>query len=482
MQIGQTTFIYFISKIVGSILGFFATIYFARVLGEVVLGQYALVLALIAWLGVVGKVGFSSAITKRISENKEPTQFLGAGVVVMFSLMVIVGFFVVIFRAPINAYIGVPVAEFVLLLLFLKLYKNLVNASLKGNHLVHAYAVLSSGNQIITAVAQISLVAIGLSLTGMLWGYAIALVVTATIGLLFLGLRPSLPEKHHIISLFNYAKFSWLGSMRSRTFDTVDIAVLGLFVSQGLVGIYSVAWSLSKFLDIFGSAISSTLFPEMSKVSAKNDLNAISGLVTDGLAYAGLILIPGLVGAAVLSDRLMNIYGESFVAGAEILTILIVSLLVYTYNKQLLNTLNAVDRPDLAFRANAIFILTNIALNIILIWQIGWIGAAIATALSAGIGLIFAFYYTRRLITFELPTSEISRQWIAALFMGLVVYATRQIGETNWEWINDYNAIFVVVLVSLGAAIYFLSLLAISAQFRKTVDRNLPINIPLLSR
>jgi len=481
MRLGQTSAIYFVSKVFGSVLGFFATVYFARELGEVVLGQYALVLALVTWLGIGGKLGFSGAITKRISEGEEPEEFVGAGIVVMGTLMTIAALLVIVFREQVNAYIGVPAAGFVVLLLFVSLYKSFINASLKGNHLVHVYAILSSGKQAARAAAQIALVAIGFGLSGMLWGYAIGYLVTATIGLWILGLRPRLPTKRHIVSLFDYAKFAWLGSIRSKTFSTADIAVLGLFVSQGLIGIYSVAWSLSKFLDIFGSAISSTLFPEMSKVSTENDASAVAGLTEDALTYAGLILVPGLVGALVIGDRLMQIYSESFVTGTEVLWILILSLLVYTYNKQLLNTLNAIDRPDLAFRANAVFIITNIILNVVLIWQLGWIGAAIATALSATIGLVFAFHYTRRLVSITIPLGEISRQWIAAFIMGIVVYISRYLGETNLTWIDEFNAVFVVGLVGLGAVVYFILLLGISSTFRKTVRDNLPFTVPLLN-
>ena len=480
MRLGQTSIILFTSKIVGSLLGFLATIYFARVLGEVVLGQFALILAIVTWLGIGGQVGFSGAITKRVSEGEEPERFVGAGLVVICSMLTIISVFVLIFRSQINDYVGASVTIFVILILALKLFKSLVTSTLKGNHLVHIYAVLSSGKQLSHAVAQITLVAAGLGLAGMLYGYAIGYVVTAAIGLWFLGLRPRVPSKRHIVSLFDYAKFSWLGSMRGRTFDTVDIAVLGFFVTQGLIGIYSVAWSIGKFLDIFGSSIRTTLFPEMSKLSAQDDTSTVAGLTEDALSFAGLILIPGLVGGVVIGDRLLVIYGEAFVAGTDVLAILIVALLIYTYNKQLLNTLNAVDRPDLSFRSNAVFIVANVTLNAILIWQIGWIGAAIATALSAAIGLAVTFYYAQRLLAFAIPFHEIIRQWIAALLMGVTVYYTRQFSETNLAWVYDNNTIFVVSLVTLGGMIYFTTYFVISRTFRKTVSRNLPFDMPLL--
>ncbi|ELY51675.1 oligosaccharide flippase family protein [Natronolimnohabitans innermongolicus] len=479
MRLGQTSAVYLVSKVLGSVLGFLATVYFARVLGEDVLGQYALVLAVVTWLGIGGKVGINRAITKRISEGEEPEEFTGAGLVVMGAMMTIVAVAVIVFREQVNAYVGVPVAEFVVLLLFVTLYKSLINASLKGNHLVHVYAILSTGRQGTRAVAQIGLVALfGLGLSGMLWGYAIGYLVTATIGLWVLGLRPSMPGKEHIVSLFEYAKYAWLGSIRGESFETVDIAVLGFFVTQGLVGIYSVAWSIGKFLDIFGSAVSNTLFPEMSKVSAENDANAIAGLAEDGLTYAGLILIPGLVGALVIGDRLLQIYGDSFVAGTDVLAILVLALLIYTYNKQLLSILNAIDRPDLAFRANGVFIVVNVILNVILIWQIGWVGAAVATALSAAVGLVLAYYYASSYVPFSLPVAEITRQWIAAIGMGATVYVVRQLTETHW--LAEYNAAFVVALVSVGAAVYFGTLFVISRTFRTTVTDNLPFDLPFV--
>ncbi|ELY68608.1 polysaccharide biosynthesis protein [Natronobacterium gregoryi SP2] len=173
----------------------------------------------------------------------------------------------------------------------------------------------------------------------------------------------------------------------------------------------------------------------------------------------------------------MLLYGEGFGIGTHVLTILLLGILAYSYNKQLLNTLNAIDRPDLAFRANAVFIGANLVLNVALVYSIGWIGAAIATATSAAIGLVCSFYYTRRHVGFRVPVGEISRQILAALFMGIVVYSARAVGETHP--VAAYNEVFVVSLVGLGAAVYFLVLLAISRTFRTTVSRNLPVDVPL---
>ncbi len=480
MRLGQTSFIYLVSKLGASALGFLATIYFTRTLGEEIYGFYAITLALVSWLGIVKSVGFGKAIVKRMSEDEEPEAYLAAGTTIKAVLTAVVIIGVLLFSDAVNAYVGQPVAEFVVLLLIVSIFSGLVNAALKGSHRVHIYAPLSTLKEGGRSVAMIALVILGWELTGMLLGHAIGTAVIALIGLWFV--RPSVvvPRWHHVVRLFDFAKYSWLVNMRKKTFSDMDIIVLGIFVPAGLTGIYAVAYTLAKFLDIFGSAIQNTLFPEMSKRSASEDIDMVRTLTNDALAYAGLFLIPGIVGAAILGDRLMLVYGDGFEIGAQVLTILLIGILAYTYNKQLLNTLNAIDRPDLAFRANVVFIGANLVLNVVLVWEIGWYGAAIATASSAAIGLAFGFYYTRQHIGFEIPSGEISRQVFAAILMGGCVYAARAIGEPSP--IATYNEVFVVLLVGFGAGVYFLTLFAISSTFRTTIARNVPFDIPFTAK
>ena len=476
MRLGQTSVVYVVSKVLSSVIGFLATVYFTRTLGEEIYGFYAITIALVSWLGIVKSVGFGKAIVKRMSEEEESEAYLTAGTIIKGILTIFVSLGVLLFREHVNEYIGVPVAEFVILLLIATIFSDLVNSALKGSHRVHVYAPLSTFKEAARSILMVGLVYIGWELSGMLVGHAIGTVVMATIGLVIVRPNLTVPDWGHIVSLFDFAKYSWLGKMRGRTFNDIDILILGFFVPVGLTGIYAIAYSLSKFLEIFGKGIQNTLFPEISRLSTRADQEMIATLTQDALSFAGLFLIPGVVGAALLGDRLMLVYGPGFDIGHWVLVILIAGLFVYTYTRQLLNTLNAIDRPDLAFRANGAFIVANIVLNVFFVWQFGWIGAAVATALSATIGLAFAFHYTRRLIDFTVPYGEIGRQWVAALLMGGVVYGARAVGEETA--VAAYNEVFVVLLVTLGAGVYFLTYLAISTTFRDTVRRNLPVDVP----
>lgn len=483
MRIGQTSLVYFLSRLVASVLGFVATVYLARLLGAEPLGTYYLVLGVVSWLGIVGEIGVTGATTKRISEAEEREQYATAGALLIIALFAIVTVGLVLFRPYVDSYVGHPVTEYVVVILLATLIWSIISSWLKGLHLVHIKGFLSpikTGGQ---SFLQIGAVTVGLGLTGLFLGYAGGFLLAITVGGIFSFRRfhgVKIPEKRHFRSLFDYAKFAWLGSLQSRMFNYTDVIVLGFFVSSGLIGIYSIAWNIGQFLILFSGAISTTLFPEMSELSAKREPQAVATLTEDSLSYAGLLLIPGFLGGIIIGKPLLRIYGDEFTQGATILAILIFANLLMSYQGQILNVLNAIDRPDLSFRANVLFVVANLALNVVFIYFYGWIGAAVATALSITISLVVAYYMLIAIVDFAFPAGKIGRQWLAAAFMCAIVYSTRKIGNARWTWVSDYNTLFVVTLVALGAAVYLIALLAISRTFRTTVSRNLPFDVPLI--
>ena len=477
MRPGQTSLVVFLSKLVGSALGFLATIYFARVLGAEILGYYALVMALVSWLVLAGRVGVTTAMTKRISEGEEPAAYFTAGAITVGGLGAVTAGGVLLLSGYVDSYVGEPVAVFVAVIVLVKLFYNFTNAALEGERKVHVAGVLRPVQIGSYSLVQVALVVAGFQLVGMLAGYVVGGILIGVVGLWSLTVGVERPRRRHFESLVEFAKYAWLGGLQSRSFNDVDIVVLGFFVSPALVGVYSVAWSIAKFLTIFGSSVRSTLFPELSRADADGDRAAVEAFVSDSLTYGGLVIVPGLFGGALLGERLLGIYGPEFTQGATVFVLLIAASLLYGYQKQLMNALNALDHPDLAFRINAAFILTNVVLNVALIAWLGFVGAAVATAISAGVGLALSFGALRSILSFPVPAGEIARQFLAALAMSAVVYA----GLLVFDAVGvTHNAAIVLTLVAVGAGAYFLSLLAVSATFRATVRANSPVRVPLV--
>lgn len=479
MRVGQTSFVVFGSHLLGSVLGFAATLYFARIVGAEVLGYYALTLIVARWISVVGTSGVVSAVRKRVSEKNDPSAHFTAGIIAVVGLGIVCSVAIGILRGSLNAYIGAETWLFLILLVVVGLARALVYAGLEGGHRVHIAGLLTPVDIGVRSLIQIGLVFAGFSLSGMLVGYASGGLVVAVVGVAFLSVGVRLPSVEHFRSLFDFARFSWLGNLSGRTFNDMDVIVLGALVSPALVGVYAVAWSLTSFVGAFGSSIHQSTFPELSRASAEERRNALEGLLTDSLSNIGLFAIPGLFGAAVVGDRLLRLYGDEFVRGATVLVLLVCAMLLWDYQNQALGTLDAINRPDLSFRVNVVFVALNLGLNVALVVAFGWVGAAVATVLSTAVGLSLAVGYLHQLVDFSFPTAEIGRQIGAAAAMAIVVFGVRRLIES--ADVVNHNAAIVVLLVALGGIVYFLLLTAVSEQFRSTVAANSPVDLPFVS-
>ena len=484
MKIGQTSLVVFISKFTGSALGFVATVYFARVLGAEVLGVYALVLTTVSWLTFVGDKGIGKALSKRLSEGDQQGTYLSAAVLSLVGLGMFLTLGVAVASPLVEYYIdeferysSISVVWFVIAIIWTQLLYRAAIWILRGERKVYVAGLLNPVSVTSKRLVQLLLVLLGWQLVGMLVGFAVGGLFVGILALYWVSIRPRLPSREHFESLFGYAKFSWLGGLKSRTFNEVDILLLGVFVPSSLVGVYSVSWSIAKFLDLFGNAVNQTMFPEISHTDATGADQTVSGLVEDALAFSGLVAIPGLVGGAILAERLLRIYGEEFVSGAAVLGLLVLAVLLHSYQLQLLNALNGLNRPDLAFRINGVFIAVNATLNLALIWRYGIEGAAAATVFSAALALGLAYYALSTILVFQVPLGEISRQAFAALVMGGIVWSTLTVADG----VVGHNLALVLGLVILGAGVYFVTLLVVSVRFRDTVERNLPVRVPLLS-
>lgn len=479
MRPGRTSAVVFASKIVITAVGFLATLYFARVIGSYNLGTYFLLLSVMSMLSILIQAGIGGSIVKRMSEGDKPASYFVVGGGIIAGALTLLSLILIALANVVNRYIDNEFGTvFLVALLGANAAMALVRAGLRGSHNVHLTGVANSLQAILRVGLQVLAVSLGFSLVGLVFGWVTGTAIVALLGLLFLGFTLkgiSPPDKdeinRRIRSMFAYSKYSWLGAVKAQTHNYADIVILGLFVSNGFIGVYAVCWNIASFLSIFGAAVHETLFPELSRLATDGDIKQTTRLVTQSIQYSGMFVIPGLVGGGILGNRILGLYGSEFRIGTTVLIVLIAAILFYDYQKQFTNALNGMDLPELAFNINAVFIVSNILLNLLLISLIGWSGAAFATMMSAAISLVYAHESTASLIDIDVPVGEIANQTLSALVMAIVVLVLSRRGTLSSLVENQ----FVVVggLVFVGVVVYLGLLLSLSASTRRTVFSNL---------
>lgn len=466
MRIGQTSAVHFAAQLVTTVAGFAANVYFARILGSEVLGTYFLLLSVLAWLAIGGNLGVRSAVKKRLSETGGGDGYFSAGIGIQAVLFVSISVLVLVFEGPLNAYLGVDAARLLVALLFVKLAFDFVTSTLDGQRLVHVSALLGPLDWTLRSAFQILAVFLGFGFVGLVVGYVAAGIIAILVGLRFVSAALVAPTERHVRSLVDYSKFSWFEEIQGRTFLSMDTVVLGFFVANSFIGIYEIAWNIASVFAIFGTSIGRAVFPEISRSTSEGDIEKVLNYLNDALAYSGLFIIPGLVGGLVLGDLVLAIYGQEFTQGYSVLIILIFARLINVYQAQFTSVLSAMNRPDVTFRINSVFVAVNVVLNVVLVLQYGWIGAAVATTISAGTTLVLGYALLSRIVDVRLPLGEIGKQWLASAVMGVVVYLCRTVFPETIP--------IAVMLVAVGATIYFALMFGISRRFRTVTLENLP--------
>jgi O-antigen/teichoic acid export membrane protein len=450
---------HFISKVVASVAGFVATFAIARFLGPEVLGVYALIQSVIVWTSVPSW-GVSKAAEKYISEGDRRRSHVSTAIILSAVSVIVISVLLLVFDGYVSQYVGADVTLLIVLLVVTTVSFDTTGAFMKGEKLVARFGWLVTVEKLLRTVFQLLLIFLGFAISGLLVGHAAALSIVVLAALYFIDIRPTVPTLDNIKQFLGFVRFSWMGGFRSKTFGWMDTFVLGIFVSSSLIGVYEVAWTLSAFLVLASDSIRSVIFPELSDLSGRDERTEIVQILSSGIQYTGIIIIPGFFGALVVGPRVLKIYSPEFVRGSTVLLLLILAQILEVYGSQFVDVLDAVDRPDLSFRTNVTFTIANFGLNIALVLFIGWIGAAVATLLSSLLTLLLGYHYLRQSLgPIPIPLSEIGKQVVCGGVMAIVVY--------GFDAVAPPNHYVTLLLVGAGAAIYGLCLIVVSADSRE---------------
>jgi O-antigen/teichoic acid export membrane protein len=446
---------------VTTVVGFLGTIYFARTLGPDLIGTFSLGVSVVVW-GSVFDLGIGISAVKRISEGNRQSRFLTSVLFLYFVITAAYCLGLILNRGLINRYAGADVAVLIIYLFVAKMAYMGLSVIIKGLNAVHIKNWIDLIEQLVRIGGQAILVTLGFSFIGLFAGYLVSIAFGVLCALYYISTRKyvsfDLPTRLEFQNLFSFAKYSWLSRVKSQTVSWMDVLVLGFFSTQGIVGVYQIAWTVSKTFDLLPKAISSNMFPEASKL-AETDDDQIQALLEESLVYAGYIAIPGTIGAALLGRRILAIYGPEFQSGVPVLLVLSVAVFIRSYEQQFITVIDSIDRPDITFRINIVFVANSIALNIILIWKYGSIGAATATLMSTMVSFSLAWYYTSQIVDVRIPFSEVGKQILAAILMGFVVVGLNR----SSLFIGLFE---LIILVGTGAMVYLAATVVISKTVR----------------
>jgi O-antigen/teichoic acid export membrane protein len=376
---------------------FLLTFFLARRLGDAELGQYAQATAFLALLSLLALSGLRAGLTKFVATHLvdgdaggvRGTLRLGLGLTVVGGLLL--GLLLVALAAPIaNAFtdpalvtglrsVGITLPAAVLLEAAL--------AATQGWRTQKPYALIGYLYEPSTRLLlTVLLVLGGLGIDAAFVAMPIS-VWTATVAALvwlrhFVRRLPPQAATYQPRALFSFSSISWLAALATTGLIWADTLLLGFLSDSAQVGIYNVATRLVMLAAFVMSPINSAFQPYIAHLFHQGETRDLEHMYRTTTSWIVRLSLPAFIALLVFPQRMLELFGPEFAAGATVTMILALGKLVdaATGPCGLMLNMSGLVRTNMV--DNMVALVLNVALNLLLIPRYGINGAALAWAVS----------------------------------------------------------------------------------------------------
>lgn len=473
MDLDRSGVALFATRILLSFVGFISTVYFARELGAGGLGVYFAFETVVTLLAVAARYGVDDALINRLSgadgESERETILSTAFALVVLPL-VFLSLTVLLFADPLNSLFGATFAGLLVLTFVGSTTQWLLISALRGERRVATTAGIELAGELARVGLSVALVLLGLGVVGLVYGLLVGHVVRTLIAVALIRTSFGRPTWAAARDLFGFAKYAIGMNISQLAFSWTDTLVLVVVASSAAVGIYESAWRVSLVVMLASSSLGVALAPSVSNWYSSGDIARVESAVTESLTYGLLVVIPAIVGAALLGEAFVETVYE-FDRGGTVLLILVTAMLFQGVKDVVQSTLLGIDDPRTIFWTNMGALGSNLVLTILLASIYGMIGAAVATTATAAVAAGLQVRALEGTIQVQFDTETIGYQVGAALIMGLAIVAARQVVPAE-----TIPGLFG--LVALGGAVY-VGVILTNQTMRDRLLGLLPWSLPL---
>jgi O-antigen/teichoic acid export membrane protein len=210
-------------------------------------------------------------------------------------------------------------------------------------------------------------------------------------------------------------RFVWSSNLSLSITTVVDRApplVIGWVLGPAAVGLFEVARRFAVVIVKPVSHLGQTIYPELAKLSSRDDPKAIRKLVLRASAVAGGVALIAFAAIAAAGPYLIGwTVGAAYADAYGLLVLLALTSTISVFAFPMGPVMYATGRPHIVLRVIVAISVFYFSLLAILLWQVGLIGAGIAAVARASANLTLQSLIARRLLSKRQkgPAAEPSR-------------------------------------------------------------------------
>jgi O-antigen/teichoic acid export membrane protein len=464
--------LYSVAKVVPAVAGLLALVVFTRFFPPSSYGMYALAAT---FIGIFSSLCFDwigRSVYRFAAEMDDETVVGNAVAMLTLTAIAFVGLATVVyftFEQSLGEYRPFYVAVVVVVVVqgFFQIFKWFFQTTLESKR-VMGYRVFES----ITKLGFSLLIAIVVleHIVGWIWGAAVATGITVLLMAYQLGPRLLRPRFQSDI-VVKYTKYGvpmigWIIGVP--LLGQADLVILEFLKGTAAVGIYSSNYQITdRGVRLVFSPIIAAAYPIVMNAVNDSDEKQVAELITRFTRYFFIIATPTFVGVAVMSRPLSSILlDEGYQEGYIVIPLVASGVLFLSLANIGQISMEIRERTQVISAVVLGAVVVNLVLNVPLITYFGYIGAAVATAVSYAVYAFFIYRFSKRHLKWTLPTETICNSTLGGILMILpagLVYAT-----------GIYSIPRVVIALAIGSALYAAVMYSFGeidrAQFRSMVE------------
>lgn len=451
-RIAKNTLFLVVARIVSPLFSLYLIVSIARHMGAEGLGAYSFVYNLLLVFQIISAFGLENFIAREVARAPlEASKYFSN--VVLVGILLGLGLQMAMLATGRLMGQGGEVWQAITIVSFSLYASSMIGCFegiLTGLERIHMIAVSQMIETFTRVSVSLILVYQGYGLVELMW-------VVLFSRLLALGLMSLFTFRQlHVLKFSLDPGFIKELLMEGRTFALIMIAVtlywkLDIIMLQKLrgeadVGIYSAAYRIFLLLKILPQSFVTSLFPMISNFF-QNSTASFEETCRRGIRYIALFSLPIAVGVSLSSPWIIRLlYTESFSDSVTVLRILAWTIVPYGVSVVFAYSLVASNHQQVDLRVNLFSLLSNAALNLILIPKLAYVGAAIATFTSSLIYLLLQYPFVRRnLYSPQLLVSIRKPAMAAAAAGGISLLLYRPLGFYPALMVSPF--VYVVLLI-----------------------------------
>ncbi len=434
----------FVINIIAAFLGYLIRIVLARNLTVAEYGLFFSVFTLISLLSVFIGFGMIESLVKYIPEflvrkkhdkiknSIAITLIASLGSVAVLAIILILSsdflaknYFKVAFAKQVMIF-------FIIIMLFSNL-RWIVRSIFQAFQRMTAYSIMYLTENILILALLLYFFAIKKNLYSVFYSHILAYVVILIVFSFvlfrvfnFFNHKLSL-KKELAVTLLSFGLPVMLSGIGGTIIIYVDTLILTYFRSIEEVGIYNVVVPTVMLFQFFASSIATVIFPMVSELWVKNKKQYLASGLKILYQYAFVILVPMTLIALSFSKAILHImFGESYIAGAVAMQILLIAIMFLGLYSITSIILSGIGKPAIGTKILLEGALINFIINLFIIPLLGMVGAAIASLITYAYVAIRCMLKIREFIEVQIPWKAWLRTFIAGMLMlGLIVILSK---------------------------------------------------------